>query len=102
MNGAADSEMEPHGRRSVSPLRTQRRNQTFRLRKTTRRSRVHVQTFGLNVETPRIGIESKGGFSLDIPSYRTCPIWRAGSQAQEADTFLVLREILVARRDDHG
>jgi hypothetical protein len=41
-------------------------------------------------------------FSLDIPSYRTCPIWRAGNQAQEADTFLVLREILVARRDDHG
>jgi hypothetical protein len=45
-----DWEMEPQGRGSVSPLYKRRRNRTLRLRKTTRESRVHVQTVGLNAE----------------------------------------------------
>src|SRR5713226_7242294 len=67
--------MEPQGRGSVSPLRTRRRNRALGLRKTTLRSRVHVQTVGLNAETKKDRHRAgRGGFSLDIPFYRTCPI----------------------------
>src|SRR5712664_784090 len=45
--------MEPQGRGSVSPLRTRRRNSALGLSKTTLRSRVHVQTVGLNAATKK-------------------------------------------------
>src|SRR5260370_39483948 len=45
--------MEPQGRGSVSPLRTRRRNRALGLSKTTLRSRVHVQTVGLNAATKK-------------------------------------------------
>jgi hypothetical protein len=68
-----DREMEPQRRGSVSPLRTQRPNRATRLRRTTLRSRVHVQTVGLNAETKTDRHRAvRGGFSLDIPFYRTC------------------------------
>jgi len=70
-----DSEMEPQGKGSVSSLRTRRRNGALGLRKTTLRSRVHVQTVGLNAETKKDRHRAgRGGFSLDIPFYRTCTI----------------------------
>src|SRR5258707_11230784 len=66
--------MEPQGRGSVSPLRTRRRNRALGLRKTTLRSRVHVQTVGLNAETKKDRHRAgRGGLSLDIPFYRTFP-----------------------------
>src|SRR5258708_14798072 len=72
--------MEPQGRGSVSPLRTRRRNRALGLRKTTLRSRVHVQTVGLNAETKKDRHRAgRGGFSLDIPFYRTCPNARSGN-----------------------
>src|SRR5260370_39451836 len=44
--------MEPQGGRGISPFRvTKRSTKLRRLSKTTRRSRVHVQTVGLNAET---------------------------------------------------
>src|SRR5260221_1096775 len=46
-------EMEGQGRGSVSPLRTRRRNRALGLSKTTLRSRVHVQTVGLNAATKK-------------------------------------------------
>jgi hypothetical protein len=69
-----DSEMEPQGRGSVSPLRTRRRNTALRLRKTTLGVRVHVQTVGLNAETMDRHRAEGEGFSLDIPFYRTCTV----------------------------
>src|SRR5258708_35543281 len=48
-----DSQMEPQGRGSVSPARTRRRNRALGLSKTTLRSRVHVQTVGLNAATKK-------------------------------------------------
>ena len=48
-----DSEMEPQGARTISPFRVTKRSTKHRLRKTTRRSRVHVQTVGLNAETKK-------------------------------------------------
>jgi hypothetical protein len=69
-----DSEMEPQGRGSVSPLRTRRRNTALGLRKTTLGVGVHVQTVGLNAETNGPASSRRGDFSLDIPFYRTCPV----------------------------
>src|SRR5713101_4517071 len=66
--------MEPQGRGSVPAFRTRRRNRALGLRKTTLRSRVHVQTVGLNAETKKDRHRAgRGGFSLDIPFYRTSP-----------------------------
>ena len=59
-----DREMEPHGRGSVSLLRTRRRNTALGLRKTTLRVGVHVQTVGLNAKTNGAGIEPKGEIFL--------------------------------------
>jgi hypothetical protein len=42
--------MEPQAGRRISPFRVTKRSNDF-LRKTTRRSRVHVQTIRLNAET---------------------------------------------------
>src|SRR5258707_3484091 len=56
-----DSEMEPQGRGSVSPLRTRRRNRALGLSKTTLRSRVHVQTVGLNAATKKDRHRGPGG-----------------------------------------
>jgi hypothetical protein len=46
-------EMEPQAGRTLSPIHTTKRSNGF-LRKTTRRSRVHVQTIGLNAETKKL------------------------------------------------
>ena len=80
-----DSEMEPQGRRTVSPLYTRRPNRTLRLRKTTLESRVHVQTIRLNAEKIISAPSRRRGFSLDIPFYRTSPV-RAFTK-HEADLF---------------
>src|SRR5260370_28800617 len=71
-----DSEMEPQGGRRMSPFRVTERSTKLRcLRKTTRRSRVHVQTVGLNAETTKVSAPSRrGDISLDIRFYRTSPI----------------------------
>jgi hypothetical protein len=45
-----NKDMEPQRTGSVPPLHTRKRNRTLGLRKTTRRSCVHVQTIGLNAE----------------------------------------------------
>ena len=45
-----NSEMELQGRGSLAPLCTRRRHRTLGLRKTTLRTKVHVQTVGLNAE----------------------------------------------------
>src|SRR5260370_6639850 len=70
-----DSEMEPQGGRRMSPFRVTERSTKLRcLRKTTRRSRVHVQTVGLNAETTKVSAPSRrGDISLDIRFYRTSP-----------------------------
>src|ERR1700676_285974 len=44
--------MEPQAGRQISPFRTAKRSNDF-LNKNTRRSRVHVQTIGLNAETKK-------------------------------------------------
>jgi hypothetical protein len=46
-------EMEPQAGRTLSPIHTTKRSNGF-LKKTTRRSRVHVQTIGLNAETKKL------------------------------------------------
>src|SRR5580765_512542 len=68
--------MEPQGGRGISPFRvTKRSTKLRRLSKTTRRSRVHVRTVGLNAETKKVSAPSPwGNISLDIPFYRT--FWR--------------------------
>src|SRR5215468_10997556 len=64
--------MEPQGRTIASPLQTRRQSKTFRLGKTTLRVRAHVQAVGLNAETKNPpALSRRGGFSLDIPFYRT-------------------------------
>src|SRR5580700_8144864 len=45
--------MEPQAGRTLSPIHTTKRSNGF-LKKTTRRSRVHVQTIGLNAETKKL------------------------------------------------
>jgi len=59
----------------MSPFRVTERSTKLRcLRKTTRRSRVHVQTVGLNAETTKVSAPSRrGDISLDIRFYRTSP-----------------------------
>jgi hypothetical protein len=70
-----DSEMEPQGRGSVSPLHTRRPNRTpADLRKTTLRWRVHVQTVRLNAEKIISAPSRRGDISLDIPFYRALPV----------------------------
>src|SRR5580765_4593608 len=68
--------MEPQGGRGISPFRvTKRSTKLRRLSKTTRPSRVHVQTVGLNAETKKVSAPSRRReISLDIPFYRT--FWR--------------------------
>ena len=74
-----DTEMEPQAGRRVSPFRVTKRSSHF-LRKNTRRSRVHVQTTGLNAETKKVPAASRRrDLSLDISFYRTFPISPAGS-----------------------
>src|SRR5580692_8410659 len=46
-------EMEPQAGRTLSPIHTTKLSNGF-LKKTTRRSRVHVQTIGLNAETKKL------------------------------------------------
>src|SRR5260370_32563453 len=68
--------MEPPGGKRIAPFRATKRSTTLRrLRKITRRSRVHVQTVGLNAETKRVSAPSRRRkMSLDIPFYRTSPV----------------------------
>ena len=68
------SEMEPQGKRNRSPLYTRRRNRTLDLSKTTLQVAVRVQTFRLNAEKIIPAPSRRGGFSLDIPFYRTFPV----------------------------
>jgi hypothetical protein len=69
-----NSEMEPKRRGKPSPLCTGRRSKTLGLRKATLRSRIHVQEVGLNVGGKGPASSRRGGFSLDIPLYRTFPV----------------------------
>src|SRR6267378_1079111 len=48
-----NSEMEPQGRRRISPFRVTKRTTKLRRLSKTTRSRVHVQTVGLNAETKK-------------------------------------------------
>jgi hypothetical protein len=65
--------MEPQEGREILQFRvTKRSTKLRRLSKTTRRSRVHVQTVGLNAETKKVSAPSRRRkMSLDIPFYRT-------------------------------
>src|SRR6266852_7859432 len=45
--------MEPQGRRRISPFRVTKRSTKLRRLSKTTRSRVHVQTVGLNAETKK-------------------------------------------------
>ncbi len=70
-----NKEMEPQRRGSVAPPHTRRRNRTSGLRETTLRLRAHVHPVGLNAETKTGSAPTlRGGLSLDIPLYRTCPV----------------------------
>src|SRR5271165_3446798 len=69
-----NSEMEPKRRGKPSPLCTWRRSKTLGLRKATLRSRIHVQEVGLNAGGKGPASSRRGGFSLDIPLYRTSPV----------------------------
>src|SRR6266436_6057155 len=70
-----NKDMEPQRRGSVLPLHIWKRNRTLGLRKTTLGVGVHVQPVGLNAETKKDRHRAgRGGLSLDIPFYRTCPI----------------------------
>src|SRR6202521_425377 len=55
--------MEPQAGSRVSPFRVTKRSNDF-LRKTTRRSRVHVQTIGLNAETKKCRHRADGEICL--------------------------------------
>src|SRR6266853_3300562 len=55
--------MEPQAGRRISPFRTTKRS-NHSLRKTTRRSRVHVQTIGLNAETKKCRHRADGEICL--------------------------------------
>src|SRR5271165_2382802 len=74
-----NSEMEPKRRGKPSPLCTWRRSKTLGLRKATLRSRIHVQEVGLNAGGKGPASSRRGGFSLDIPLYRTSPVTAASS-----------------------
>src|SRR4029077_21279708 len=78
--------MEPQGGRGISAFRvTKRSTKLRRLSKTTRPSRVHVQTVGLNAETKKVSAPSRRReISLDIPFYRT--FWRGTGFALPAQT----------------
>src|SRR4029077_10964670 len=58
-----DREMEPQAGRTISPFRPTKRSNDS-LRKTTRRSRVHVQTIGLNAETKKCRHRADGEICL--------------------------------------
>src|SRR6516225_5342908 len=79
--------MEPQGGRGISPFRVKKRSTKLRrLSKTTRRSRVHVQTVGLNAETKKVSAPSRRReMSLDIPFYRT--FWRGTAVFQPEKPF---------------
>src|SRR6266403_3997702 len=64
--------MEPQGGRRIPSFRVMKRSTKLcRLSKTTR-SRVHVQTVGLECRDKKVSAPSRRGkMSLDIPFYRT-------------------------------
>src|SRR5271167_1131338 len=63
------------GRRRISAFRVTKQSTKLRRLSKTTRSRVHVQTVGLNAETKKVSAPSRRGrMSLDIPFYRTFPI----------------------------
>src|SRR5271169_3366980 len=67
--------MEPQGRRRISAFRVTKQSTKLRRLSKTTRSRVHVQTVGLNAETKKVSAPSRRGrMSLDIPFYRTSPV----------------------------
>src|SRR5271167_1870721 len=62
------------GRRRISAFRVTKQSTKLRRLSKTTRSRVHVQTVGLNAETKKVSAPSRRGrMSLDIPFYRTFP-----------------------------
>src|SRR5258705_9807523 len=64
--------MEPQGGRRISPFRVTKRSTKLRRLSKTTRSRVHVQTVGLNAETKKVSAPSRRKrMSLDIPSPET-------------------------------
>ena len=91
MGAVTTGEMELQGGRGISPFRvTKRSTKLRRLSKTTRRSRVHVQTVGLNAETKKVSAPSPWeNISLDIPFYRT--FWRGTGQFSTRDIQLLPR-----------
>src|SRR5260370_24899453 len=52
-NGRRNKGMEPQGGRRISPFRVKKRSMKLRRLSKTTRSRVHVQTVGLNAETKK-------------------------------------------------
>src|SRR5271165_889002 len=89
-----NSEMEPKRRGKPSPLCTWRRSKTLGLRKATLRSRIHVQEVGLNAGGKGPASSRRGGFSLDIPLYRTFPVTVNRELAVGALLFvLILRRL---------
>src|SRR6266852_2778042 len=68
--------MEPQAGRRISPFRATKRS-NHSLRKTTRRSRVHVQTIGTECRNKKVSAPSRRrDMSLDIAFYRTSPVMR--------------------------
>src|SRR6266446_3789585 len=68
--------MEPQAGRRISPFRATKRS-NHSLRKTTRRSRVHVQTIGTECRNKKVSAPSRRrDMSLDISFYRTSPVIR--------------------------
>src|SRR6266849_6919593 len=66
--------MEPQAGRRISPFRATKRS-NHSLRKTTRRSRVRVQTIGTECRNKKVSAPSRRrDMSLDISFYRTSPI----------------------------
>src|SRR6266481_5919900 len=94
--------MEPQGRGSVLPLHIWKRNRTLGLRKTTLGVGVHVQPVGLNAETKKDRHRAgRGGLSLDIPFYRTCPISAAisiGPIESVGDIFKLPKPVAIWQR----
>src|ERR1700732_4344982 len=56
--------MEPQGGRRISPFRVTKRSTKLRRLSKTTRSRVHVQTVGLNAETKKCWHRADGGECL--------------------------------------
>ena len=56
--------MEPQGGRRISPFRVTKRSTKLRRLSKTTRSRVHVQTVGLNAETKKCRHRADGGECL--------------------------------------